>query len=659
MNKKFCRSVFLAAIFAIAGLGVPASFALAQASMQDLLKDFESLSKTQQAAILKALNETPTTVNEEIDDPESTGSRDEPGFRSVGGEETREEQGETEETDAAEEVTLEAFGYELFAGEPSTFAPAIDIPVPVDYVVGPGDTIDVQLFGNQSANYRLVVNRDGLLGFPEIGPIGVAGLQFDEMRRLLQKRVTEQMIGVTASITMGPLRSIRVFILGEAYRPGSYTISSLATMTNALFVSGGISSIGSLRNVQLKRNGRLVTTLDLYDLLLRGDTSGDERLQPGDVIFIPPVGATVGVQGEVRRPAIYEIRYEKTIREVIKLAGGMLPSAYPEASQVARIDENRERTIVDLDLSTEAGLSSHVTADDFLTVFSVLDKNENIVILQGNVYRPGPYQWVPGMRLTDIISSLRDMRPNSDFGYVMIRREDPADGGVSVLSAEIHDALKNVGGDNDILLRPLDQITVFDLAQDRREFVDPVLTDLGLQSSRQNPVSEVRITGQVRAPGRYPLEQEMRITDLIGAGGFLLESAYALEAELARYDIDANQRRVTRLITIDLAAALSGDESANIILQSHDVLTIKEIPLWRELEVVTIEGEVRFPGTYPVQRGERLSSVLACAGGLTELAFPTGAIFLRENLRIREQENIDDLATRIERELQTADSDSD
>jgi len=458
---------------------------------------------------------------------------------------------------------------------------------------------------------------------------------------------------------MGPLRSIRVFILGEAYRPGSYTISSLATMTNALFVSGGISSIGSLRNVQLKRNGRLVTTLDLYDLLLRGDTSGDERLQPGDVIFIPPVGATVGVQGEVRRPAIYEIRYEKTIREVIKLAGGMLPSAYPEASQVARIDENRERTIVDLDLSTEAGLSSHVTADDFLTVFSVLDKNENIVILQGNVYRPGPYQWVPGMRLTDIISSLRDMRPNSDFGYVMIRREDPADGGVSVLSAEIHDALKNVGGDNDILLRPLDQITVFDLAQDRREFVDPVLTDLGLQSSRQNPVSEVRITGQVRAPGRYPLEQEMRITDLIGAGGFLLESAYALEAELARYDIDANQRRVTRLITIDLAAALSGDESANIILQSHDVLTIKEIPLWRELEVVTIEGEVRFPGTYPVQRGERLSSVLACAGGLTELAFPTGAIFLRENLRIREQENIDDLATRIERELQTADSDSD
>ena len=229
------------------------------------------------------------------------------------------------------EEALKPFGYDLFEGVPSTFAPVSDIQVPMDYIVGPGDTMDIQLFGNESSNYELTVERDGRINFPKLGPIMVSGMTFDAARETIEQRVAKQLIGTRVSVTMGDLRSIRVFVLGEAEKPGSYTVSGLSTMTNALFVSGGVKKIGSLRNIELKRNGHLVTTLDLYDLLLHGDTSGDRQLMPGDVIFIPPIGNTVSVYGAVRRPAIYELKRERTVEQAIGLAGGLLPDADAEA----------------------------------------------------------------------------------------------------------------------------------------------------------------------------------------------------------------------------------------------------------------------------------------------------------------------------------------
>ncbi|HIJ31413.1 MAG TPA: polysaccharide export protein, partial [Gammaproteobacteria bacterium] len=202
---------------------------------------------------------------------------------------------------------LRQFGYDLFAGQATTFAPVSDIPVPSEYVIGPGDTLQIFLFGKENIEHQLQVSREGELNFPGIGPIQVAGMRFDELKSSLNQRIAQQMIGVRASITLGRLRSIRVFILGDVQRPGSYTVSALSTMTNALFVSGGVTKIGSLRNIQLKRQGKVVTTLDLYDLLLKGDTSQDARIQPGDVLFVPPVGEVVGIGGEVRRPALYEL----------------------------------------------------------------------------------------------------------------------------------------------------------------------------------------------------------------------------------------------------------------------------------------------------------------------------------------------------------------
>jgi protein involved in polysaccharide export with SLBB domain len=224
---------------------------------------------------------------------------------------------------------LKPYGYDLFDEEsPSTFAPLGDVPVPADYVVGPGDQLNVQLYGSQNRTSRLTVGRDGRVNFPELGPIAVGGRSFDAVRSDLEGRVA-QMIGVRASVSMGQTRSIRVFVLGEVKYPGSYTISGLSTITGALFASGGVKPIGSLRNIELKRQGRVVRELDLYDLLMRGDTSNDANLLPGDVVFIPPVGATVSVDGEVRRPAIYELKGESIASDLVTMAGGFSPMLTP------------------------------------------------------------------------------------------------------------------------------------------------------------------------------------------------------------------------------------------------------------------------------------------------------------------------------------------
>jgi polysaccharide export outer membrane protein len=633
-----------------------ASPAPAQGPSQEQLRQLEQLTPAQTDAIRKALDDTQSVVQPPITEPSIVEPRN-VDAEGVAGEDSEAED-DVDDGDA-EWPPLRRFGYDLFAGEPTTFAPATDIPIPVDYVIGPGDTIELQLFGSQNAFFSLVVARDGVLNLPEIGPVPVSGLKFSDLRETIQQRISEQMIGVKASITMGRLRSIRIFILGDAHRPGSYTVSALSTMTNALFVSGGISPIGSLREVQLKRNGRLVGSLDLYDLLLRGDTSSDARLQPGDVIFIPPVGPTVGVDGQVRRPAIYEIRGEKTVAEVIELAGGLLPSAYPQASQIERINEERERTIISVDLTASDNLARSVVADDVVRIFSVLEKKEDVVFLSGHVYREGTFQWRPGMRMSNLVETVDDLMEKADLHYVLVRREDPVTQQVSAFSADLTKVFASSGGDSDPLLRPKDRVIVFDQESDRREVIDPLLAELRLQGRHDDPAPIVGVSGRVRTAGKYPLEDGMRVSDLIRAGGFLHEAAYVLEAELTRYGVGSGQGRETELVNVDLARVLSGDTTADITLQPYDILNIKEIPLWRELEVVEIQGEVRFPGNYPIRRGERMSSILQRAGGLTDLAFAEGAVFLRTDLRRREQEQLNELAKRLAGEVESAAAGSD
>jgi protein involved in polysaccharide export with SLBB domain len=546
---------------------------------------------------------------------------------------------------------LKPFGYDLFSGITSTFAPATDVPVPSEYVVGPGDTIEVQLIGNgKGGRYALVVGRDGRINFPDLGPIAVSGLRFDDVRSAIEARVREQMIGTQVNVGIGQLRSIRIFVLGEAETPGSYTVSGLSTITNALFVSGGVKKIGSLRNIELKRNGATVTRLDLYDLLLKGDTRADARLLPGDVIFIPPVGPTVSLAGEVRRPAIYELKNETTTRELVALAGGLTPQADPKLATLERVSDQQQRVTMTASLAPSAE-ASPVRSGDVLRVPAIRPVLEDSVSLNGYVYRPGEFQYRRGMRIADILPSVDELQPNADQHYLLIRRELPPDRKITVFSADLSQAISQPNSAANFELAPRDRIYVFDMESGRDRIVEPLMRELRMQSGIDEPTREVSIAGKAKVPGKYPFEPGMRVSDLLRAGGTPDEAAYGGEAELTRYDVVNGESRQAKLIQIDLRKVLAGDPTANIALQPFDYLVIKELPLWAKQEEVEVSGEVKFPGRYPIHRGETLRSVMERAGGVTDLAFVPGSVFTRKELKEREHKQIESLANRMQSDV--------
>jgi protein involved in polysaccharide export with SLBB domain len=546
---------------------------------------------------------------------------------------------------------LEPFGYDIFEPRVGAMQSPASGPVPQDYVLGPGDTVRVQLFGNVNGIYEFEVSRDGVLNLPEIGPVTVAGLPFSEFRQDLHERVREMLIGTQVSVTMGQLRTIRVFVLGDVKQPGSYVVSGLATMSSALYQGGGISKIGTLRDVQLKRNGRVASRLDLYELLLNGDTSSDMRLQPGDVIFVPPIGNTVRVAGAVKRPAIYETKGQTSVAAIIRIAGGLTADAYAGGVQLERIDGDRKTVAVDLSDDADANLL--VRSGDTVLVPEVLPDLQETVVLSGHVYRPGNYEWRSGMRLTDLIRSTDELKPGVDTGYVLIRRERERGQPIQAVSANLAAALQAPASAANVKLEASDTVHVFSLALGRQRVVEPLVEELRLQSTVDSPAMEVEISGSVRAPGRYPLEPGMRISDLIRAGGNLSEAAHAYEAELTRYSANVNAAREISVVNVNLNAIREGDTSADLVLREHDYLIINRVPEWDTMWTVSLQGEVRFPGEYRVRRGETLAEVLQRAGGLTDKAFPEGAIFLRESLRKKESEQIEMLARRLEADLAT------
>ena len=634
-------------------------------------------------------------------------------------------------------IVLRPFGYGLFAGVPTTFAPATDVPVPPEYRLGPGDTVDVQLFGKENRQYSLVVNRDGTINFPSIGPVNVMGKPFEELKQAILDRVAEQLIGTRASVNMGALRSIQVLVTGDARRPGSYTVSGLSTVTNALFVSGGVEDIGSLRNIQVRRNSKIVATLDLYDLLLNGNAEDDVRLNSGDVIFIPTVGATVGVGGFVNRPAIYELKNEKTVQQIVKLAGGLRADALPQLSRLERYAEGGQREYIDIDLTSAEGQSQQVLFGDTLLVPPAVSSQVGGVLLMGHVLSPGRYQWKQGMRLTDLIEGLDSLQVQADLGYVLVRRETYPDKRIKVLSADLGAALANPDSVENIKLSIRDQVSVFqlrsnaqeyneqidpedmarkmleqeildlgttpavsstgfpapgssnnsdlllaigeneepveeeivrdelrtleqihvegrDLAEkmsDRRERVNWLLVELSRQSSPRYPFERVTVAGDVREPGDYPFEAGMRVADLVRASAGLMESAYKVEAELASYAIVGGIERDFTLKTLNLELALQGDPAHNLLVRPQDFLSVRRVANWENESFVTIRGEVRHPGRYAFKSGETLIDVIARAGGLTEDAFPAGSIYLREELRQREQQQLDSLTERLRGDL--------
>lgn len=533
----------------------------------------------------------------------------------------------------AQRQTLQQFGYSLFAGSPTTFAPATDIPVPANYIMGPGDTVLLQLYGQQNSNYELVITREGMLLFPEIGPIAVAGLSFDELRQQISEIVSTQLIGQRASVTLGALRSIRIFVLGEAFQPGSYTVSALTTMTNALFVSGGITNVGSLRNVQLRRQGETVSELDLYDLLLRGDTSGDQRLQPDDVLFIPPIGPTVAVSGEVIRPAIYELKNETTASEVLALSGGLLPTAFPRDSKIERINSDGDRTVIEVDLAGGAGQEMAMRTGDRLQINPVLDRLENVVLAEGHLNRPGGFQWREGLRVSDVIPSVAYLRPNPDLQYALLVREQPVTRLSEVYKLHLNNAINNPGSAADLELQPNDRIITFGVTASREEYLLELLEELAAQASFNNPAALIEVEGNVRYPGIYPHVAEMTVGDMVNSAGGMLEGSDANYSVLVRKRDNQGaieiENAIAETLSVDSSKSVSRGDTL-LVFAANEPRNELLGPVIAQLKgqsdsiersrVVRISGQVRFPAEYPLYNNMAIADLIRAAGGYTESA---------------------------------------
>ena len=558
-----------------------------------------------------------------------------------------------------EKEEMKRYGVSLFDKEVSTFAPTDDASVPDNYRLGAGDQLAIQLFGSESDQYDLQITRDGQISFPKLGPITVAGLTYEDARELIQSRVKDQIIGAQATISMGRLRAINIFMAGEVAVPGAYSVSALTTITQALFQAGGIGDIGSLRNIQVKRNGLTVETFDVYQLLLKGDASGDVRLQSGDVVFVPPYAGIVDVEGAVKRPMIYEFIDGESVADAVAMAGGLNQDAYSAA--IAVVSKAIGKSLPgakNIDLTQAERVSTGLRDGDKIRVPQSTENLENAVTLKGAVVRPGVYGWVVGQRISDILSSIpSDLKPYADLDYALVVRQKNAQLDIEVMQINLSSALNGEGSQDNILTRPRDQIIVFsqasvtdittvDIAETETEteiissqrlaLLRPIIEKLKSQARSGEPVQTISISGAVKSPGDYPLSRDDTVATLIAAGGGLQDSVYLDSAELRRLYLGQSNEILSRYIDLNLTTELMS--SSGTVLQSRDHLYVRALPDWNPTNAVTVEGEVLFPGSYRIRKNETMTDVIERAGGLTASAFYEGAVFTRES--VAEQEGL-------------------
>ncbi|QIZ77325.1 SLBB domain-containing protein [Ferrimonas lipolytica] len=535
---------------------------------------------------------------------------------------------EGEELEAEDEQELKPYGYELFAGQPTTFAPATDIPIPSDYVLGPGDQLQLQLFGKSVSNETLTIARNGSVVIAELGPIHLAGMTFADARQAIAATIKAQMIGVNGNLTMGELRSIRVFIAGEAFQPGSYTLSALSTVSHAVTLAGGLSEIGSLRNIQVKRSGKVVGHFDAYDLLMHGDASGDVRLQSGDVVFIPPVAATVSVDGEVRRPAIYELSGNETMADIVSMAGGLMAGAYPSASNVERFNNRHQRSIVNVDLTSANGKAMDVNDGDYLTVRSTSEEIDGAITIVGSVTRPGSYQWQPGMTVSNLLPSPEaDLTWNTDLSYALLVREINVRGDIEVFGFDLELALRTPKGEQDLVLQPSDKLIIFSLRNevlDRRalgEFANKLAKEEGLQDAELTD-EEALDAGLNKLDNKSTLSNRKSIAGVAVSHQDELDEQAQKKAELrSMVLLQLFQHREL----IELSPQLQREELLYPVLAKLN----DQARLNSKLQAVSVAGEVAHPGAYPLVVNGTVKDLIAMAGGLKESAFSQNAEITR------------------------------
>ena len=495
------------------------------------------------------------------------------------------------------------FGTEVFQdGLRDLRSIPMDLPVGPDYVVGPGDSLSIDLWGGVSTKLVRVVDRQGRVTLPEAGPLLVSGRSLGEVQQSVQKAIGTQYRDTSADVSVSRLRTVRVYVVGEVEEPGAYDISSLSTALNALVASGGATPRGSLRSLKHMRGRQELEEIDAYDLLLHGVTPDAKRLENGDTLLVPPVGAQVTVTGMVRRPAIYELHEEKTVADVLELAGGILPAAALRHVEVQRLEAHEKRTMLSLDLSLDNSTPSQLASfriqdGDEIHIFPIAPYNQDTIYLQGHVLRPGRYSYRDGMKLTDLIASYKEILPEPAAHYGEIIRLNPPDFRPSVVSFDLAAAMKDPT--TAPLLQPLDTVRVFS----RFDF---------------EPAPTVSVTGEVRSPGTYKTSGQMHLRDGIYLAGGLTPDAAQGSAQVFRTQADGT----LKVLSVDLKEAIAGNPVENIPLLPRDRLLIHKSPARVDPATVYINGEVAKPGRYPLVANMRVSDLVRSAGGLLRSANP-------------------------------------
>ncbi|HZP93292.1 MAG TPA: SLBB domain-containing protein [Burkholderiales bacterium] len=507
---------------------------------------------------------------------------------------------------------LPLFGYNLFEGAPSTFAPLDRVPVPSDYVVGPGDEIMVRAWGQIDVDVRTTVDRNGRIYIPKVGAIEVAATRYQDLDDRIRSAIKRVFKNFDLVVTLGELRSIQVFVVGQARKPGTYTVSSLSTLVNAVFASGGPNSKGSMRRVQLKRGNRVVTEFDFYDLLVKGDKSKDASLLPGDVIFIPSIGPLAALSGSVNNPAIYELKGKENLADLIAMAGGLSTSAAGQKVTIERIYERKTRVVEELALD-QTGLARAMADGDIVNVFTLSPRIVNAVTLRGNVATPMRFEWKQGLRVSDIIPD-RSFLVSPDYWMQRNRAGRPK-------SWLIED--------------------------------EEAKTDV---SGRRTDIAQFRAQEQAQEATGTPTERRdaTRIRRDVKRPGAEVNWDYAVIERLNPADFS------TILLPFNLGRAIeekAGDQ--DLTLEPGDIVTVFskddiQGPAEKQSKFVRLEGEFQAAGVYQIRAGETLRELLARVGGFTPNAYLYGAEFTRETTRVQQQERLDEALGRLEVEMQRA-----
>ena len=501
---------------------------------------------------------------------------------------------------------LRPFGTELFAS-PQENDPPADIASAADYVLGPGDNVILYLWGRVEREYNLTLDREGKVFIPRVGEVIGWGLTLEQFTQRVKKQFSRAYSEFDLTVSLGKVRSIRIYVTGEVRKPGAFTVSSLTSLFNAIYMAGGPNERGSMRNIKLMRSGKPKEVVDLYNLLLAGDNSTDVRLQTGDVVFVPVAGARVAIRGEINRSALYELKGGETALELLALAGNPTPQAHLDRVMLERISDSSEWEVLDLNLNAEKSDSiDNVTLrdGDRLTVFSIFDLKMNMAAIFGRVKHPGYYERNDSTRVSDLVRQGQLQPYDVYYERADLFRRYP-DRRIEVIPINLEEVLTGAGNP-DILLQDRDSLHIYSIDEVERD-------------------KFVYIEGEVKSPGRYPLYDSMTVDDLIFLSGSFTRGAYRHQAETARIDSLGD----VSLLYVDL------DDSSykQVYLCEEDHVYIRQIPEWQLHRAVSIEGEVNYPGEYTLSsREETLYQLLQRAGGFTRNAFPKGIIFERGSI---------------------------